>query len=76
LGKPLLYLGIVQASIYLFVLLLDDSMGVFLGAPKPKMELASYPATNSPIAGMSGSVSERDALVIPSCEAIIRSTVL
>ena len=39
------------------------SIGVFLGATIPFHPLASYPGTNSPTVGTSGSASERTVVV-------------
>src|SRR5437899_3049314 len=40
--------------------------GVFLGAPRPLIELASYLGTNSPSVGISGSPVQRVAVVTPN----------
>src|SRR5215467_11408546 len=44
--------------------------GVFLGATIPYHPFASYPVTNSPIAGTSGSASWRVVLVTPNARKL------
>src|SRR6516164_3864214 len=46
------------------------SGGVSLGAPIPAQPLASYPGTNSPIAGTSGNFGERIAVVTANARSL------
>src|SRR5215468_4057837 len=46
------------------------SAGVFLGAPTPPQALASKPGKKSPTVGMSGSASERVAVVTASARSL------
>jgi hypothetical protein len=74
LSKPRLNLGIGPALTSSFSVSMI-SAGVLLGAPKPVIPLAS-PGKKSPMAGTSGSVSERVVVVTPNCRDFFRSKVL
>src|SRR5262249_33088525 len=54
-------LGSSRAALTSLLSLSTISAGVALGAPRPDQLLASYPGTNSPTVGTSGSASERVA---------------
>src|SRR6516164_5931532 len=51
-----LILGSARPALISLLSLSTTSVGVFLGAPTPNQTLSSYPGTNSPTVGMSGSV--------------------
>src|SRR5262249_23270904 len=55
-------LGSSRAALTSLLSLSTISAGVALGAPRPDQLLASYPGTNSPTVGTSGSASERVAV--------------
>src|SRR5215472_15546578 len=64
-----LILGSARALI-LLLSLSTISVGVFLGAPTPYQEVASYPGTNSAKVGMCGSASARITVVTASARRL------
>jgi hypothetical protein len=68
--KPRLDLEIREAALISLLSLLTMSTGVLLGAPMPNHTLASKPGKNSLTVGMSGSTSERFAVVTASARSL------
>src|SRR5438128_1743929 len=65
-----LILGSVRTALISLLSLSTISAGVPVGAPAPHQELASYPGRKSPTVGMSGSASERVAVVTASARSL------
>ena len=63
-------LGSARTGIDLFVELVDDFGRRVLGRADAVPALASYPGTNSPTVGTSGSASERVAVVTASARSL------
>ena len=62
--------GSAMAALVAALSLATMSAGVALGAPIPNQVLASYPGTNSASEGVSGSNSERWAVVTASARSL------
>src|SRR5215813_5357147 len=62
--------GSARAALISLLSLSITSTGVFLGAPMPYHKLASKPGKNSATVGMSGSASERVAVVSDSARSL------
>jgi len=68
-GEPRLQFEIEEACIDpLSLSIISD--GVFLGASRPTHWLASKPASSSPMVGISGSASERVAVVTANARSL------
>src|SRR5262245_14486767 len=69
-GKPRLQLGISEPRIDLAIELINDLGRRVLGALRPTHWLASKPGTKSPMVGISGSASERIAVVTAKARSL------